>query len=49
MEGFLIFRGYNMEYYRFLLNKIEEEEKIDVLFKILNLELFLYNIIKKYL
>lgn len=49
MEGFFIFRGYDMEYYRFLLNKIEEEEKIDVLFKILNLELFLYNIIKKYL
>lgn len=48
MEGPLTFRGYDMEYYRSLLNKTEEEEKTDVPFKILNPELLPYNIIKKY-
>lgn len=48
MEGPLTFRGYDMEHYRSLLNKTEEEEKTDVPFKILNPELLPYNIIKKY-
>lgn len=48
MEGPLTFRGYDMDYYRSLLNKTEEEEKTDVPFKILNQELLPYNIIKKY-
>ncbi|XP_061170210.1 uncharacterized protein LOC133179469 [Saccostrea echinata] len=47
MEGNLPFRGYDMDYYRSLLNKPEETQKTDVPFKILNPELLPYNITKK--
>nr|XP_022324328.1 uncharacterized protein LOC111125126 [Crassostrea virginica] len=46
LEGPVLFKTYDMDYYRSLLDK-KEEEKTDVPFRLLNPELLPYNIMKK--